>query len=345
MIVLVTYYGADDLDRLWASVCALDYPRDRYRLLVIENGPERQAARWFSDHAPAVRVLVPGGNTGYAGGCAIGMREALAAGADYVAIMTQDTEVDPGWLRELTRVAEEHPRAGAVQPKLLRRDDAGRLVVHSWGNELHYLGVGYVGGDGAPDRELTVRAVGYASGAGVLYRSSALREVGLCDPELFMYHEDTDLSWRLRLAGWEVLLGPRAIMQHHWEFDRGGSAKLYLIERNRLVNLLTHYRVRTLLLVAPALVLLEICSLGFAGRHGWLRRRLGVYVYLLRASTRRYLAAKRRSVQAIRRVPDRAVAAHLTGRIDAPFVGRAVLSLLNPLLAGYWRLVRPLIAW
>jgi GT2 family glycosyltransferase len=205
--------------------------------------------------------------------------------------------------------------------------------------------VGYVGGDGSPDCELAVQSVGYASGAGVLYRTSALREVGLSDPELFMYHEDSDLSWRLRLAGWDILLAPRAIMHHQWEFDRSWTTKLYFIERNRLVNLLTHYRVRTLLLVTPALLLLEICSLAFAALHGWLVPRLAVYAYLLKPSTRRYLAAKRRSVQAIRRVPDRAVAAHLTGRIDAPFIEPRVLRLLNPLFAGYWRLVRPLIVW
>jgi GT2 family glycosyltransferase len=93
-------------------------------------------------------VLVPGGNTGYAGGNALGMQEALAAGVDYVVIVTQDTDLAPDVLRALVDAAERHPAAGAVQPKLMRREPDGRAVIHSRGNELHYLGVGFVGGDG-----------------------------------------------------------------------------------------------------------------------------------------------------------------------------------------------------
>ena len=165
-------------------------------------GSERggRARNWFSEHAPDAHVIVPGNNTGYAGGNALGMQRALEEGAEYVAIVTQDTYLEPDWLRELVDVAQSRPRAGAVQPKIMRRDDKGDAVIHTRGNELHFLGVGFVGGDGEPDRELDVVSICYASGAGVLYRSAALRDVGVFDPALFMYHEDSDLGWRLRLA-------------------------------------------------------------------------------------------------------------------------------------------------
>ena len=172
-VVLVTYYGITHLERLWATLRTQRYPAERWHMIVIENGPDRAAARWFGEHAPGVRVIVPGGNTGYAGGNALGMREALAAGVDYVMIATQDTHLEPDALLALVDVAEANPAAGAVQPKLLRREPDGRVVVHSRGNELHYLGVGFVGGDGEPDRPLDVRSIAYASGAGVLYRARA----------------------------------------------------------------------------------------------------------------------------------------------------------------------------
>lgn len=343
-IVLIAYYGAEYLDALYASLRALTYPRERYRLLVVENGPERRARAWFAEHAPDVRVIVPGENIGYAGGAALGMELAIAEGADYVVILTQDTRVDPDWLRELVDTAERHPDAGAVQPKILRAGDAGQAVIHTWGNELHFLGVGYVGGDGQPDRALDVREVPYASGAGVLYRTASLQRVGLADPAYFMYHEDSDLSWRMRLAGERVLLAPRAIMYHDYEFSRS-TDKFYYIERNRLINVLTHYRLRTLALIAPALCLFEAFVLLFALGTGWLRKRFAVYAFFLRRGTWLYLRDKRRQVQALRRVPDRAIAAHLTGRIDFPGLESRVLrGVLSP-LAAYWRLIRPLIRW
>jgi GT2 family glycosyltransferase len=247
----------------------------------------------------------------------------------------------------LVDVAEAHPTAGAVQPKLLRHEPDGRVVLHSRGNELHYLGVGFVGGDGEPDRPLDVRPIAYASGACVLYRASALRAVGAFDPALFMYHEDSDLGWRLRLAGWEVLLAPGAVVYHAYDFARSGWArKFYYVERNRLINVLTHYRAPTLALLAPALLAFEPVGLLYAARSGWLRQRLAVYAFFARPSSWRYVAAKRRAVQSLRRRPDREMVARLTSRFAfGPVATPAVRFVLDPIFTAYWRLVKPLIAW
>ena len=344
-IVLVTYYDTKYLERLYASIEAQRYARHRRRLIVVENGPARAAARWFAEHAPEAHVIVPGGNTGYAGGNALGMQHALQEGAEYVAIVTQDTYLERDWLRALVDVAQSCPRAAAVQPKIMRRDDAGRVVIHTRGNELHFLGVGFVGGDGEPDRELDVTSICYASGAGVLYRAAALREVGLFDPALFMYHEDSDLGWRMRLAGWDAVLAPHAVMHHDYDFSRT-ARKFHYVERNRLVNVFTHYHARTLALVAPALVLFEPVTLAYAFKSGWLRERLAVYGFFLRPRTWRYLASKRRTVQRLRRIPDRTLVPLLTARFNfGPLATAAVRHLVDPFFAAYWRIARRFITW
>ena len=281
-VILVTYNGLRYLDTLYTAIRNLRYPRERYFLLVIDNGPNHEAQQWFAANAPGVRVIVPGKNTGYAGGNAIGMEEALGAGVDYVAIVTQDTQLDAFWLQALVDVAQRYPKAGAIQPKILRRDSSGQSVIHTWGTQLHFLGVGYVGGDGLPDRALEIGPIPSASGAGVLYRANALREVGLFDATFFMYHEDVDLSWRLRLAGWEILLMPDAVMFHDYEFAPN-AAKFYYLERNRLINILTHYRLRTLALIVPAFILFEALTLFYALWAGWFWKRLTVYGFFLKS--------------------------------------------------------------
>ena len=320
-VVLATFDGAKHLEGLCASLEAQRYPRERWRLIVVDNGPAPGVAGWFAERAPGARVLVPGTNLGYAGGNALGMREALASGA--------------------------HPNAGAVQPKLLRRATDGRTVLHSRGNELHYLGVGFVGGDGEPDRALAVQSIAYASGAGVLYRASALRDVGMLDPALFMYHEDSDLGWRLRLAGWQALLAPDAVMHHDYDFDRPAwKWKFYYVERNRLINLLTHYHAATLAVLAPALLVFEPIGILYAARRGWMAERLAVYAFFARPSTWRYVAAKRRTVQALRRRRDRDLVPYLSSRFSfGPLATPAVRFLLDPLFSAYWRVVKTLIAW
>ncbi|PYM24217.1 MAG: hypothetical protein DMD78_09635 [Candidatus Rokuibacteriota bacterium] len=346
-VVLATFDGAKHLEGLCASLEAQRYPRERWRLIVVDNGPEPGVAGWFAERAPGARVLVPGTNLGYAGGNALGMREALAGGADYVVIVTQDTQVEPDFLHALVDLAEAHPNAGAVQPKLLRRAADGRTVLHSRGNELHYLGVGFVGGDGEPDRALAVQSIAYASGAGVLYRASALRDVGMLDPALFMYHEDSDLGWRLRLAGWQALLAPDAVMHHDYDFDRPAwKRKFYYVERNRLINLLTHYHAATLAVLAPALLVFEPIGILYAARRGWMAERLAVYAFFARPSTWRYVAAKRRTVQALRRRRDRDLVPYLSSRFSfGPLATPAVRFLLDPLFSAYWRVVKTLIAW
>jgi len=346
-VLLVTFDGTRHLERLWASLCAQRYPAERWRLIVVENGPERRAARWFSERAPDVQALVPGGNTGYAGGNALGMQQALAAGADYVVVVTQDTHLEPDVLPALVDVAEAHPAAGAVQPKLLRREPDGRVVIHSRGNALHYLGVGFVGGDGEPDRALDVRPIAYASGAAALYRAAALRAVGTFDPALFMYHEDSDLGWRLRLAGWDCLLAPAAVVHHDYDFARPAwRRKWYYVERNRLINVLTHYRAATLALLAPALLAFEPVGLLYAARRGWLGERLAVYGFFARPASWRYLARKRRAVQALRRRRDRDLVPFLSARFAfGPVATAAVRFILDPVFAAYWSVVSRLIVW
>lgn len=73
-------------------------------------------------------------------------------------------------------------------------------------------------------------------GANMLLKREMLDGVGLFDDNFFMYYEDTDLSWRCRLAGWKVLYAPDAIVRHiHCGTSKEWSPFfLFLVERNRL---------------------------------------------------------------------------------------------------------------
>lgn len=90
------------------------------------------------------------------------------------------------------------------------------------------------------DQFNTVEEVFAACGGNMLMRRAMLDEVGLLDDDFFMYYEDTDLSWRAWLRGWQVLYAPRAIVRH----VHCGSSKewsplfLFNVERNRLAMLI-----------------------------------------------------------------------------------------------------------
>jgi hypothetical protein len=153
-----------------------------------------------------------------------------------------------------------------------------------------------------------------------------------------MYVEDQELGWRARLAGYRVVLEPKADVLHEYEYARN-PRKSYFLERNRLVFVLTAYSWRLLLLLAPLLALTELGIAAVALREGWLRDKLAGWGWLVRnAGT---VARRRRTTQALRRVPDRDLVRYLTATF-APgmLLVPAPLRAANPFVRGYWRFVR-----
>jgi GT2 family glycosyltransferase len=103
-------------------------------------------------------------------------------------------------------------------------------------------GYGRDRGGGAPDGapyDRPAEVFGFSGGAAVL-RTAAVRSVGGLPPEFFLYYEDTDLSWRLRLAGFRIRYQPAAVVWHRHaaSSDRNSEAFAYYNERNRLLMLL-----------------------------------------------------------------------------------------------------------
>ncbi len=86
--------------------------------------------------------------------------------------------------------------------------------------------------------------------------------------KLFMYQEDLELGWRARLHGLRVVVNPAADVYHEYEFGRN-PRKHYLLERNRLVFVLSSFSPRLLLLLAPVLVSAEAGMLALSLKEGW----------------------------------------------------------------------------
>lgn len=358
-IIIVSYNHARYLRACFGSLDKIDYPRDRVQVTLVDNKSSDDTVRLAQTElfdpslqrtagGLSARLVASEINTGFAGGNNLAMREAMEAGFDYVFLLNPDTEVEPVFLTEAVKMAESDPKIGAVQPLLLLHPDTDR--VNSIGNAIHFLGFGYCQGyrekwNPARIPELDGRDIAYASGAGVLIRTDVLRRVGLFDETLFAYHEDLDLSWRLRLAGYRVVLASKSVVYHKYEFSRS-IKKYYWMERNRYIVHAKNLKWGTLFLIAPAMILMEIGLWLFAFRSGWWREKIRVMAYLWNPAHWIQITQAHRQIQKTRVVPDRDIVKFFTAEISYQEIANPLLKYVgNPLLKLYWAIIRPLIRW
>lgn len=337
---------------LFASLAEVDYPRERWEFHLVDNSPgdgtlaaaRREIDRW-GERLPTVVVHEPGDNVGFAIGNNIALRAAMAGGVDYCFLLNPDATFEPRALAEVVAVAVRNPDAGSVQSLLVLGDEPD--VVNTSGNHIHFLGFGYVGGyrSRREDVPSEPREITTASGACVLLPARVLATVGLLDETLWLYHEDLDLGWRIRLAGFRSLLAPASVCRHHYEFSRS-LGKWYWMERNRWIVVLKNYRLATILLLLPALVVADVGLLLMSAKGGWLGAKLRALVWFLRPSAWTYLIRARHAVGRLRRVPDRALLQRFTAIIDYPdFRSPVVTKLIEPVWRVVLRLLRVLVRW
>jgi GT2 family glycosyltransferase len=108
--------------------------------------------------------------------------------------------------------------------------------------------LGYSGrprGHGRPDgdRYRRIAATGRAVGALMAISREAIEAVGLLDEDLFAYVEDVDWALRVREAGYQVVLAPRAHAWHRVSASTGGARSthtLYYGVRNTIAVLERH---------------------------------------------------------------------------------------------------------
>ncbi len=240
-VVVLNWNRADLTTNCVRSLLATDHPAGSFEVVIVDNGSVDDSVLTLRSRFPVVRIIENGLNLGFAEGCNRGMRD--LDDVDLVALVNNDSEVEPNWLRPLVDAMAD-PAVGAACPKILFLDDSDPPRINSCGVELTRLGEGRERRldeiDDDPSRApVEVEAF---SGAAVLIRTEALAEAGLFDPSFFAYSEDVDLSWRLRRTGWRIVCVPEAVTRHlrHGSGSPTSPFFRFVDTRNWLVTTLRH---------------------------------------------------------------------------------------------------------
>jgi GT2 family glycosyltransferase len=191
-----------------------------FETIVVDNGSVDGSIAFMEEHFPEANVVPLGENRGIAAAFNAGIE---SSGTEYVVLLNNDTEQDPGWLEALVRAAENHPEAGLFASKLVDFHD--RTILDGAGDAIRLSGLPYRLGHGERDTGRFDRP-GYVFGAcaaAALYRRDMLDEVGLFDEDFISYCEDGDLSFRAQLAGYRCFYVPGAVVYHMGSASTGGK--------------------------------------------------------------------------------------------------------------------------
>lgn len=326
-IVVVTYGSAAALEALLPAV------RDELaagdELIVVDNASaDGSADRAAAAGATVVRNTT---NAGFAAACNQGARVATG---DLLVFLNPDAIPQPGF-----RTAIADGRGFDAWMGLVLDGDR----VNTSGGIVHFTSVAWAGQAGAPASAVDPqpREVGFLSGACLAVPRATWNALDGFAPGFFMYHEDVDLSLRMRLRGARLGVVPAAVVDHDYAFAKG-QTKWRMLERNRWATILRTYPTPLLALASPALLALELALWPAALAGGWAGSKARATADVLRGLPR--LRRERRAIQATRTISARAFADGLTAELSSPYLGAVGRS--KPLavaLRAYWALVRVLL--
>lgn len=310
-IITVNYNGKRFLESFFGALERLDYPKDRRELLFVDNGSSDGSVALVRARWPWAKIVESDCNLGFAAGNNLGIRHAQG---EFIALLNNDTEVAPGWLRELVAVLARDGNLGSATSKILFL--AKRGEINNVGLNLYRDGSGGDRGfhqpdDGRFDAEAEVFG---GCGASVLLRRSMLDDVGLFDETFFMYYEDLDLAWRARLRGWDCRYAPKSVVYHVHCGSSGEWSPFFTfhVERNKIFANLKNNGWLTVLLALAMMALRTADKARLLARRrpdawAFLRAYLKAWASLARHAPA--MLVKRLRIRVLRRkVPDRAIA-------------------------------------
>ena len=209
-VIIVNFNGGDMICQCLAATAQQSF--QDFTTVVVDNNSADGSVAAIRAQYPHVHVLPLAANAGFAGGVNHALR--THAPGPLVALLNPDAFPAVNWLENLVAAAAAHPEFAAFGSRMF--SDTKQRLLDGVGDAYHVSGLPWRQGHGCPNSAQydQAREIFAPCAAAALYRRSALESVGLLDEDYFLYVEDVDLGFRLRLAGHRALYAPQATIQH-----------------------------------------------------------------------------------------------------------------------------------
>jgi GT2 family glycosyltransferase len=233
-ILILNHNGLKWLPTCLSSVAETNYPN--LEIYLIDNGSVDGSVNYVQENYPQVKIILNGENLGYAEGY---NRAVEKVDGEFIVLLNNDTKIlEPKWIRHLIDLALKNPDVAAVACKLVSMDDPSRLDSVGGMGIPYWRGFVDIGRDEQDRGQYDhggFEPFAFCGGAALVKRDVFMK-LGGFDGKFFLYMEDADLSWRMRLFGHRVAYAPKAKVAHYFSGTAESKAvnpeKLYYCHRN-----------------------------------------------------------------------------------------------------------------
>lgn len=225
-----------------------------YEIIVIDNNSQDNTVSIVTDFCmknEKIRSIANKENIGY--GSAIAKVIENTHG-EFLAILNADTFLDKDWARKILDTFKTDQKAmsasgtiyfpnGELQSSGGMMDKYGAVVQR--GSKIFY------------SRNIGNKSFFYNDGSSFMVRRKIFQHLNL-DPRLFLYYEDVDLSWKIRMLDYKIIHVPDAISYHDMghSFSDMTLSKFYYVARNRIYVCQKNYSLRNIICRFPIMLFL-----------------------------------------------------------------------------------------
>ncbi len=264
-VVILNYNGKDWFKKFMPSLIKTRY--ENLELIVADNGSTDDSLEYLEKHFPEVTILKLYQNHGFAKG----YNEALKnIEATYLVLLNSDVEVEANWLNPIIELMEEDTSIGVCQPKILAQQQkdyfeyagAAGGMIDKWGYPF-CKGRIFETIEKDNGQYQDIDEIFWASGAALVIRNQLFNMLEGFDADYFAHHEEIDLCWRIKRAGYKIMVHPESVVYHYGggTLAYGNPRKVYLNFRNSFYNIIKNESSKKLLWLFP----LRLCLDGIAG--------------------------------------------------------------------------------
>ncbi|MTI80585.1 MAG: glycosyltransferase family 2 protein [Firmicutes bacterium] len=315
-VIIITYNSENYIYDCIMSIQDQTYLN--YEVIVLDNASTDSTMEVIVTNFPWVKIINSNENLGFAGGVNLAYE---CSKGEYIALLNPDAKADNDWLRNLSHTMDKERTCGICASLILQW---GTEIIDTAGDGCTRAGKGFkIGNNELAKRYSETKEVFAACGGAALYRRSMIEEIGFFDEDFFLLHEDSDLSFRARLAGWKCIYVPNAVVEHKVSASIGykTSIAVYHAVKNTDMVWLKNLPITLMLITLPEKALSDLALFIYVGIvHGKIKEYFKAKWYIL--SNLLKILEKRRYIQGKRKITQRNILNKLT-----PFISMQYLIL------------------